>query len=296
MDKAFLTIYSKLRLFVYMQDDAQKLKTKNEIKTMLHKWIVKLKATSPDMIALFVDMNNASLLLFKEMLLHPELAFRSLHDQLFTKMLQLNPKPPALTTRLFTDFIAGISWFSHQDQGKRIPIYHRLASCGPGTDAFRNAFNQCHDALSRQERNENKSRIERCYIERLVYNEIYKQVELFLPGESRSQDPGHLHWINNEVKDDFKSCFPNVELDIQVVFKKFLHVEIPICLIITRSVKGSHTSVIKYNKVASQLRDGSVKYNAETECVRTVYSGKNVSRWFKLQTFDQEVAKWMRIK
>ena len=58
------------------------------------------------------------------------------------------------------------------------PIYHRLSSCGNGTDAFRKMNQQCVSTMDSHEKNVIKHKIEKCYIERLVFDKLFIFYEL----------------------------------------------------------------------------------------------------------------------
>lgn len=51
------------------------------------------------------------------------------------------------------------------------------------------------------------------YIERLIYDEIHKQYSS--KNESPTQDDGHIFRMKL-TKDDFETCFPNIEIDVDV--------------------------------------------------------------------------------
>jgi hypothetical protein len=98
---------------------------------------------------------------------------QSLHDKIF-KILNINKYTPLNITRHLGEFIKGITYFSYQQPIDDAPIYHRLSSCGNGSIAFREKYNQCTAALTFKEKRNIKKQIETCYIERLIYNELYK--------------------------------------------------------------------------------------------------------------------------
>lgn len=296
MDQAFYSIYADLRLFVFITNDATRDSTKTSLQKRFRKLIVDLNQADEKAKHLFIDLHNEQLLIFKDLLLQPGLDFRSLHDQLFTKLIKLNPKPPTITTQILEKFIQGITYFQDQNRGQRVPIYHRLASCGPGTETFRKMNNQCHDGQNKKKRAENKQAIERCYIERLVFDEIYKRIELFLPGEEVSQDHGHLHWLDEETKGDFESCFPNVKIKILVDFTKHLRLDMPSALTIIRVVAGSHKSTTKYIKNTILEADGSVKYGIDVDCIKNIENQNGTtSSWYKLQSFSAMKKTWKRV-
>jgi hypothetical protein len=90
--------------------------------------------------------------------------FRSFHDKIF-KHLDIPSNPPQKVTLLFEQLIKGITYFEYQkNNANDIPIYHRLYSCGDGTELYRNDNMICLSGISRAEKNRRKKLIERCSI------------------------------------------------------------------------------------------------------------------------------------
>lgn len=299
-------ILSNIRKLEHVQDETLRDQVIDELEIDLNKWRKFLEKQQPQSvvfaeIALIIENNTHQLLFIKDSILQiNKIRFRSLHDVIFKNLLKLNIKPPTLTTSLFGEFIKGITYFSVQEKATQLPIYHRLISCGPKSPSeasivFRKRFNQCHPSMSLDDRKDVKQRIQTCQIERLVYDEIYKNVELFLPGEDRSQNASHLHRLLL-TQDDFKSCFPNVKLDVKVSFRKFAQVMKPVTLTITRTVQGSthphhpHVSTLVFKRETILLHDGTVIYQPEVECLKYIES----KSWFKIQDFNFENKKWER--
>ena len=77
---------------------------------------------------------------------------------------------------MFEAFIQGITHFENKNYGIRDaqPSYHRLFSCGPGDTPFRTTFQRCAVGMGRAERLDVRKRIETCYIERLIHDDIYR--------------------------------------------------------------------------------------------------------------------------
>ncbi|MFM2010356.1 MAG: hypothetical protein RLZZ479_747 [Bacteroidota bacterium] len=66
-----------------------------------------------------------------------------------------------------------------------------------------------------------KRQIQTCYLERLIYDDLYKKQTLFFPKQgdaSPAQDDGHVHWLE-QTKRDYLTCFPNE--DIKVSLEEF---------------------------------------------------------------------------
>jgi hypothetical protein len=65
---------------------------------------------------------------------------RSIHDKIFVKLLNFEKAPPLQITKYFDEFLKGITYFSSES-----PAYHRLSSCGSGTQAF----SQCNASMKK---------------------------------------------------------------------------------------------------------------------------------------------------
>jgi hypothetical protein len=296
MDKGFCLVSSTIRYLEYLPLDSDlRTNTISELKTHLKTWFGILKTSSPQDISAFADNNTSQLVFVKESLLKiDKIGFRSFHDKIFTNILKINKSPPTLTTELFSEFIKGITYFQSHQLRNRVPIYHRLMACGPGNEEFRINFNQCTSTMDAASRKDIKKRIETCYIERLLYNEIYKKVELFLPNQEITQNPGHLNWLD-ETKGDFATCFPNVDIKVTADFATFLKVSKPIEMQIVRTIKGSHKSTTVFKKKTIMLHDGTIIYEPDVVVIKTIRGENNqMSGWFKTQQFAQETTEWKR--
>lgn len=284
---------------LYLRADGANVKANADIELQKHlkAFIIVLKSASPRNIAIFIDSHKSDLRVLKDALLNPalKLKYNPLHNSIFQTCLKMNKRPSSNTTELFQKFIQGITLFRDQDIGNREPIYHRLLACGPGSDQFRQEFGQCSVKDSRKKRMDIKDRIERCYKERLLYNEIYKQLEFFFPSEVRSQDPGHVNWID-VTKNDFASCFPNVDFKVKVVMKKFSHTTVPKEVTFERILKGNTQFKETYTKFPMADSNTVITYAKIVECVKVVFDqdGKEIMTSMKYQNFDKQEKQWKR--
>lgn len=80
-------------------------------------------------------------------------------------------------------------------------------------------------------KNKIKQKIETCYVDRLIYDAIHQENELAFDVDNTTQDEGHIHRMK-ETLDDFKTCFPNTILHVQVEFDAHL----PIKLFVTKTL------------------------------------------------------------
>jgi hypothetical protein len=147
-------------------------------------------------------------------------------------------------TRIFGEFIKGITYFKDGEYNLDKPVYHRLMSCENRSAVFRSMYQQCNTTTSKKKIA--KHRIETCYIERLIYDELYKNQRLHFPAkgdEERSQDEGHNSWLE-QTKADFNSCFPNVDLKVKLEYNNVY----PIKVTIMRYKNNTLVSIETYEK------------------------------------------------
>jgi len=160
------------------------------------------------------------------------------------------------------------------------PIYHRLSACGTGDSSFRDKFNICHGKTKTEVR-KIKHIIETCYIERLIYNQIYLDQTLFFPEKMNSehtQDEGHTHWLN-QTKQDFKTCFPKVDIEI-VISNYFLN--LPTKLEVIRKINGIESSREIYTKSILNVEEKTYDDFVECELI-----SKGLHK-FKIQRYQKE--------
>ena len=205
---------------------------------------------------------------------------RGYHDRIFKNILKFSKKVPKGVTRVFDDFIKGITYFS-DDITTSEPVYHRMSSCGRGNDAFRTTYQICTQTMDKQKRKDVKKRIETCYIERMIYDTLYKEC-----GLDEEQDKGHKHRLEI-TKNDFKTCFPNTKIDIDIAYDQHL----PVKLVITRTQPGNMVSTEEYVKsITFDNFYGMKVYDSYIDCYKKTKS----YAYFKNQSFDHR-AEWKRI-
>lgn len=167
---------------------------------------------------------------------------RGAHDRIFKNIFGRKKSIPSSLTVLFGKFIRGITYFQNQNAyGMEIPIYHRLYSCGTGEDAFRNTFQRCTADMNV------RTRIETCYIERMIYDYMYCKLVLLFPNtgtEEQSQDKKHMDRLAL-TKGDFETCFPNLRIEIDMEFN---NMNWPIELIIHRYIRDKLVSKETYRR------------------------------------------------
>ena len=174
---------------------------------------------------------------------------RSWIDKTFKNIIHIDTKAPKQVTVIFKEFIKGITYFEAPVDNQSQPIYHRALSCGPkkGSEDFRKNNLQCTPAQDMLTREDIKKRTETCYIERLIYDELWKEQALFFPrtvDEEPGQDKGHEDYLHQEVHEDYKTCFPNHTIKVTLEFSGMY----PIKATIVKIFRNRETSVEIYKK------------------------------------------------
>jgi hypothetical protein len=218
---------------------------------------------------------------------------RTVRDQVITQILMVKNERVFNLSTIFENFIKGITYFYYQNSDAHSgPIYHRLYSCGPADDAFKHTLT-CTKTQSQAIKKQTKTKIETCYIERMIYDNLYKNLKFYETkvGEPPQQDKGHNNRLDL-TKKDFNSCFPNIDIDVDVSFDH----DIPVHLTIIKKKKGLEISRETYHKPIHDAPLGlrawqRYEYDVMVDCAKTI---KNV-QYRKFQTFKLQT-EWVKIK
>lgn len=220
---------------------------------------------------------------------------RSLYDRIFRNLLPPATKGATRCSQIFDAFIRGITYFV-REQPADIPVYHRLASCGPsrGGEAFRAQYMRCSGDISTEERTEIEQRIRTCYLERCIYNSLWSFMATHIPctleetsSESPTQDLGHRHYLEL-TRQDFESCFPNTTVNVSVAF----HRDVPKRLEVEWKERGFVTTRTIYVRDVRCTVDDP--YLPMVQCYQTEDDG--VTWKFRIQTFfDDTDNPWMMV-
>lgn len=232
-------------------------------------------------------------------------SLRSIQDRLFNRLQRIAGwRVVAPATQVFESFIKGITYFAHELDPKAKPVYHRLYSCGTASQEHRHGNLICSEGLTAAELRRRRPLIERCYIERLIYDQIYQHESITEQGtpanlssfaavssgvriESRgnataAQDKGHLFNMQR-TKEDFETCFPNTIIEVEVTY----HDNMPQRLIVQRTTaravlrSGTRESVrLVYDKDYIPTRRA---YSEVASCTKFMPDG---SVWMKSSTFE----------
>jgi hypothetical protein len=207
----------------------------------------------------------------------------SFHDKIFKNILVIDKHFPRGITLLFEEIIKGITYFSYQvDLSNPMPIYHRIYACGVGDDGHRKTHHICNKELPREERKRRKDIIERCYIERKIYDCLYKNEQVHLPetwNAEIEQDNGHKHRLEL-TKKDFQTCFKDQEIEVAIEYEGNMPYQIR--LLRTANERPMYEEV--FTKQIDIDSYGRKHYSEVVECTRI--SGDLTYK--KVQTFKSK--------
>jgi len=227
-------------------------------------------------------------------------------DRIYNNLLRWDPRAPRGITRLFTEFIKGITYFADQETSAETPVYHRLFSCGPkGDPAYRENHLVCLEGLTARQRMARRPLIERCYIERLIYDALFQHENVGTPVsrsdvsrttvphhdrnsdvEYASQDEGHLFRLDL-TRRDFETCFPEIKIDLEVQYNDGF----PTGVTIVRMFKDRGALTIeRYDKPYAFSAAGVKVYEGFVACTRELSDGRS---FFKVQHFDGGERQWV---
>ena len=124
------------------------------------------------------------------------------------RIARINARFSRLPTEIFTEFIKGITFFKSDITSElEDPPYHQPPSCGSADETFINKF-KITESMSMYPAliNSRKRAVKLCYIERLIYNNIYTYV-------IDKQNTGHLVELY-QLERLFQDYYPDHKLTI----------------------------------------------------------------------------------
>jgi hypothetical protein len=185
---------------------------------------------------------------------------RSPHDTVMQNVL--NIKRPSrrfqhMPTKIFNKFVRGITYFASESVVEQ-PIYHRDASCGSANlDYITKFVNRSATADS----------LERCYIERLIYDAIYTTVYY-------KQDLGHLQELRN-IERLYQERNSGITIRVEVNFHNLI---LPAELVIRWTKAWDKTITEIYSK----------NNNDQVDCKRIDTTSGYIMKYTKIQDFDHK--------
>ncbi len=220
---------------------------------------------------------------------------RSLYDTLFFNLLKMQRQMTSEATDEFERFMPGISVFGMENiNASEKPLYHRDASCGPKslTTSEYDDTRRCGPQHSLSQRDANKARILKCYVERLVYDKIYEKHNLRFPGKLEYQGAQDAnHWRRLEkTREDFESCFPFTKLILDVDFDER---DIPFCLTI-RIVEDNKERNSLTETIETYVKSVGNKeiYGLIVHCRKEVNDNATKKSFYKSQHFKTGQMPW----
>lgn len=194
---------------------------------------------------------------------------KPLYNKIFIEQLQYSLDGPLYISKLFEEFIKGITYFSRDKANPS--IYHRLYECEPSDETYRNGNLVCFFVLNKKELIRRRTLIERCYIERLIYTEIYNKLY--------NNQNNHKAFKIDLTKKDFETCFPNTKINISIDY----HNNLPMKLTIMKETQGilAMTTITTYEKIITTTSYGNKEYDDIIEVIKI----ENNKKYFKLSTF-----------
>ena len=222
----------------------------------------------------FIDKYIDQLRKIKNFLLQrKDIRSRTIHDKIFTKILKMDKYISLGITQVFEDFVKGITYFSDElENKKKIPIYHRVASCSNSSEDFKKKYLQCYQNDNELTLKTKRDHISKCYLERLIYDKIYLNSILHFPiglNNELKQNKGHIFQIKEREK-NFNECFLGLKLEIEV----FYELGLPCYLIVKYIKDGNIEKKEEYSKIV-YIDNFGVKRYGESTMIRTTYNYGN---------------------
>ncbi len=197
-------------------------------------------------------------------------------DRVFKGLLPdiRNVKQTQHVTNVFNAFVRGITYFASEGalSAPHHPAYHRHGSCPPrGRDNPR-----CLPENSSNVRKVKKSCIEKCYIERSIYDLLWTRFV-------GSQDEGHLLWLLN-TKQAYSSCYPDLDLIVRVDFDAENNLPVGVRIAAHRTTDGVVAWSAHYKKYVGMYDAGI--YTDNVQCIKQDADGRVYA---KVASFHSDV-------
>ena len=206
------SIENVMSILLAFEQELNKIK-KKDIPEFIQKYGCMLSSIQYNLYTLISDPNNAT---------HKPDLLNSRNRIFFSKLPSIQPEiVMRKVTDIFHDFIKGITWFDNEHTySPKEPAYHRPGSC---------PANGQNNPTCTKGNNINANVIEKCYIERLIYNAIWQKIMMF------PQDKQHNDWLENTRK-AYNTCFPNTNIEATLGYSNKKYIEhIPEVLSVTKT-------------------------------------------------------------
>jgi hypothetical protein len=229
--------------------------------------------------------------MFRSMYTAARKKLTSLLEKIYKDQLKINVKRdgklPTLCTPIFENFIIGITKFTDAKQERAFPSYHRSESCGPYEEnqRFRQSNKNClKKNISTKEIQRRKAIAERCFLERLIYDEIYKQCCC----HTETQDKGHITAIK-QSQEDYMGCYPGQDIKVHVE----MHMNLPHTLVIEKYQNNKLVVTEKYHRQLVS-NNNVIRQNFAIECEKEDH--KRHRKYFKCQSIYRPEERWISLE
>jgi hypothetical protein len=214
---------------------------------------------------------------------------RSLYDRIIVNHLGYRDSIE-ITTKVFDEFIKGITVFEKTFDNTARPQYHRNASCGARTmdkGLYKNT-RSCKVSNTNKSLVRNKQLIFRCYLERMVYDALYTRYNLQFSGRGNTnsfQNQGHVNMLE-DTRRDFESCHTNTTLKVDIGFIQNMPVRLEVTLLNmrTRRVISSETFLKSLQHDGGDITAYEHLFDPTVFCRKQEENGKML---YKTQTFEK---------
>lgn len=181
---------------------------------------------------------------------------RSCADILFKNILHFDSHMLLGITITFENFVKGITYFSDEKENKnQIPIYHRASSCGNKRKNFRDMI--LNNDIPEEEK---KKHIFKCYLEKLIYDNMYRHLILHFPKNMNTQEltqnKGHLHQLNNRAQ-NYYNYYLGKNIKIEILYDNLF----PSMLIIYYTKNSKLLRIKRYLKTTYIDDYGNTQYS-----------------------------------
>lgn len=200
-----------------------------------------------------IDRNYTDLKKLREILLGIKTnEGRSISDKIFTKILKFESHMPLGITIVFENYVKGITYFSDEKENKdQIPIYHRASSCGNKKKNFREILK--NNSIEEKK----KKHIKKCYLERLIYDNMYRKMSLHFPLELKNQELKQNNGHSYQLTERSKNYYLEEEIKIEILYEN----NFPILLTIYYITSGKRTKIERYLKTTYIDDYGNTQYS-----------------------------------
>lgn len=206
-----------------------------------------------------------------------------IRTQLFVETLKdVSSFKLAPVSIMFEEFCKGITYFANEIENVSEVVYHRKSSCGPST-----TVQDLHYLPQMGNTNGVIERIEKCLIERLIYDELFKQLTLHFPltgTEEPFQNVNHMNMLE-DMKHRYSQCPNKSTIDVHITMNEF---SVPIQANIIKVYANNTIDNEVYTKQYTPLPHMMRQYAMDVYCTKVSNVGGIMQYYQKKQGFIEE--------